>query len=431
MTQIIPAVRGGKSFMDSMLGGAAETLPAAVQQYFQQKKQAEETKKRNETVSRLAGMDLAGLPPEIQQAYVVEKLKQSGATEQQKADLYKALEIKKAEIDADMQKEQRQQALVSGAYNQQGNQPQQPQQAPQSSRLGTAGVNGEERPDMMGQAPQQGGAPRVDANGRPRFSSEQIALMATMNPAVAREMRASEDEAIKQEREDTTLKEKKKAALREETLPIKKEIVDRAQNARMGIENKEHLLELIEKGDINDPTYAALSESLPLNLGKRLLSPDTVEYKAGLIDEYKDLRQIFQGQTRIKEIELLEAKTADIYLTDAQKKAILNSRINALKVDLIREEAAIELEDEGKDYSLLQYRKAIEQKVKPKMAALFNRILDEQKAIIKDAENMKQTPLNYDDPEGRVVLEQILKEANGDKNKARQIAKKKGYTIGT
>jgi len=222
--------------------------------------------------------------------------------------------------------------------------------------------------------------------------------------------------------------EDKARALRQETLPIRKQLAEKALAASKGIQNKEQLIDLIDKGDINDPTFAALAESLPLNLGKRLLSKDTTEYKAGLVEEFGDLRNIFQGQTRIKEIELLENKIADIYLTDEQKKAVLRSRINALKADMIRAEAAEELENRP-DLGVLQFNSEVEKRAKPRLDALFNQILDEQKSILQNAENRKNVPLDPSDPEDRKIMEQIKKEAGGDKAKAKAIAKKKGYTV--
>ncbi len=217
--------------------------------------------------------------------------------------------------------------------------------------------------------------------------------------------------------------------LRKETFPARKEISDKAEASRAGIENKEHLLKLIDQGNLDDPTYAAFAQALPLDLGKRLLSPDTVQYKAGLIDEFTDLRNIFQGQTRVKEIELLEEKIADIYLTDEQKKTILKSRINALKADLIKEEAAAEIEKEMPNLGLLQFRREVDKRAKPKMEAIFNQILDEQNSVIKDAENRKKIPLDMNDPQDKQVAMQILQEVGGDKIKARELAKKKGYTL--
>jgi hypothetical protein len=222
--------------------------------------------------------------------------------------------------------------------------------------------------------------------------------------------------------------EARKNALRMETLPIRTELAKKAQAAEKGIQNKEELLSIIEKGDLNDPTFAALAESLPLNLGKRLLSNDTTEYKAGLVEEFGDLRNIFQGQTRIKEIDLLENKIADIYLTDDQKKSVLRSRINALRADIIRAEAAAELENRD-DLGVLQFNAEIDKKARPRLEALFDQILDEQKSIIQNAENRKNIPLDFNDPDDKKIAEAIIKETKGNRNEARKLAKKKGYTF--
>lgn len=218
--------------------------------------------------------------------------------------------------------------------------------------------------------------------------------------------------------------------LKKETLPLKQNIIARADASRESIRNKSHLLDLIDKGNLNDPTFAIFAESLPFNLGKRMLSDDTVEYKGGLVDEFSDLKNIFKGATRVKEVEIYENKLADIYLDDAQKKAILKSRINTAKIDLIREEAAQEVEEKYPNITALQFNKKIDEIAKPKIEALFNSIWGEQKAVLDQAEALKQIPLDYDDPQGRQILDQIMKEAGGDRSKARQIAKKKGYTVG-
>ena len=275
----------------------------------------------------------------------------------------------------------------------------------------------------------------------PKDVSRKINQILTQNPkASADELRIKMDEADippvysnpytenrrRSEEQAKKSEEDRIRALRQETLPFRKEIADKAFAAQAGIENKERLLDLIEKGDIDDPTFATLAEALPLNLGKRLLSNDTVEYKAGMIEEFGDLRNLFKGQTRIKEIELLEQKIADLYLTDDQKKAILKSRINALKADVIRAEVAQEIENES--LGVLQFQQELEKRSKPRLEALFNRILDEQKSIIQDAENKKKMALNPKDSEDFKLMQQILKEAGGDRNKALEIAKKKGYS---
>jgi hypothetical protein len=222
------------------------------------------------------------------------------------------------------------------------------------------------------------------------------------------------------------IEEGRRESLRKETLPIRQEYANKANAARKGIQNKEHLIDLVKTGNLDDPTIAALAEALPLKLGKRLLSNETVEYKSGLIDEFTDLRNIFQGQTRLKEIELLEDKVADLYLTDDQKIGILKSRINALKADIIRADAAAELEDRL-DLGILQFDQEVEKLAKPKLEKLFHDIIDEQKSIINAAERKKELPLDLNDPDDVKIIDAILQEANGNAKEAERIAKKKGY----
>lgn len=288
--------------------------------------------------------------------------------------------------------------------------------------------------------PSKPSKPSIGSEPVPKKVSSEINRILKENPtASSDELRIKMDEADipptysnpytenrrRTEEQGAKSSEDKTRALRQETLPVRTQLANKAMTAAQGIQNKEHLLNLIDKGDIDDPTFATLAESLPLKLGKRLLSNDTVEYKAGLVEEFGDLRNIFQGQTRVKEIELLEEKIADLYLNDEQKKSILKSRINALKADMIRAEAAIELED--KPLGILQFNQELEKKAKPKLDALFNQILDEQKSIIDNAEKRKQLPLDANDPEDQQVIDQILKEAGGDFKKAEKLALRKGY----
>ena len=227
-------------------------------------------------------------------------------------------------------------------------------------------------------------------------------------------------------------KSRKVDTLRKETMDIRKDYANKGKFAREGIQNKQNMLELIRSKKLDDPTVAAALSLIPGNFGMRFLSPETVQYKAALIDEFKDLRNIFQGQTRVKELDLLEEKVADIYLTDAQKEAVISSRMNALKSDIIKSEVAAELErelDEKGDFlGLAQFEEEVEKRAKPKLDALFDRILDEQKAVIQDAENRKKTPLDMNDPEDWEIFRQLFHEAGKDKQKARELGKQKGYT---
>lgn len=215
---------------------------------------------------------------------------------------------------------------------------------------------------------------------------------------------------------------------RAEVLPLKKEYADKAKIAKDSIRNKEELMDLIETGNLDDPTFAAIAEILPFNLGKRLLSPETVVYKSGLIEEFGDLKNIFKGATRVKEVEIFENKLADIYLNDAQKKAILKSRINSERVNIIKAEAAAQLEGRD-DLGYLAFQEEVEKIAKPKLDALFNQIIDEHGSVIKDAENRKKLQLDASLPDDFEIIKQLMQEADGNKDRAREIAKKKGYKL--
>ena len=66
MMPIIPAARGGGGFLDSLLGGAAQAAPAAIDAYFTNQKEQKQKAERDETVSRLIGQNARGLTPEMQ-----------------------------------------------------------------------------------------------------------------------------------------------------------------------------------------------------------------------------------------------------------------------------------------------------------------------------------------------------------------------------
>lgn len=260
------------------------------------------------------------------------------------------------------------------------------------------------------------------------YSQKQIEAAIATDPTRARLMQQTNENAQRHEEAENKAKAVKESSTLNETKDFRLNIANKAQAAQHGIQNKQRMLDIIRKGDVNDPTYAIVAQALPFHLGERLLSNDTVTYKAALVDEFTDLRNIFQGQTRIKEIDLLEQKIADLYLDDEQKEAIIKSRINALQSDVIIAEVAAELEKED-PRTILDFQRELQNRAKPKLDALFNRILDEQKFIVDQAEKRKQSdfPLDPNNPEDKNILMQIMQEAGGDKAKARQIAKKKGY----
>lgn len=277
-------------------------------------------------------------------------------------------------------------------------------------------------------AGQPGGVPGIPTGGKPislnDLSNEQLIALTGVKgysePAKALLKQRQEEE--KQTRADIRQS-------RQESADYKKELAFKADNARIGIENKKNLMEIIDRGNLDDPTYAAIAINLPYNLGERMLSDDTAEYRAATVEEFKDLRNIFKGQTRVAELEILEKKIADVYLTDSQKKAILKSRMKALEADVLNADAAAEIEAEFPNIGILAFQKKVAERQQEKKKALFGAVLDEQKAILSEAESRKGRKLDRRNPEDMEIAEQIIKEAGGSRAKARELAKDKGYVF--
>lgn len=261
------------------------------------------------------------------------------------------------------------------------------------------------------------------------ISDEDIVKAASIDPTLERALRAAKDTALKEKRhtEDTQLQKDEKR--RAETIPMKQKIAEDAQSAVQSIQNKEKQLEMVESGELNDPTFATVMDMLPGKLGRRFLSPKTVEYKASLVDEYKDLRAIFQGQTRVKEIELLEDKIADTYYTDDQKKAIIKARIAAADSAVIKAEVAAEIDQESPNLGILEFTKELNKRMKERLQTTSNQVIDMLKNVQNEADVMKSRPLDVGNPQDAQIMKQILEEAGGDVSKAYKLAAKKGYKV--
>lgn len=306
------------------------------------------------------------------------------------------------------------------------------------NRLAQYGLNGDPNAPLNQPTAVDGTSPYLSGTeGEPQSQPKQVPqsvfkrltkdqlITATGHPD--REVSEPAKAELKLRENDEKLIRADNRELRKETLPLKQELITRANLSRESIRNKSHLIDLIDTGNINDPTFAIFAESLPYNLGKRMLSNETVEYKGGLVDEFADLKNIFKGATRVKEVEIYENKLADLYLNDSQKKAILKSRINTAKIDLIREQAAQKVEEDFPNITALQFSRKVDEIAKPQIDALFNTIWDEQKAIFDQAESRKDIPLDFNDPEDKQIISQIYKEAGGNAKAAEKLAKKKGY----
>lgn len=353
------------------------------------------------------GFDVEGLSPDMQKAYITQKLKEDGDEKK-----------RTAKLDAWKQ-----------FYG---------EESPQKD-IGSQLNEGE--PEPLKEEPRQiqQEKPKPLEKGRKKWTDKQIALAQIDDPGQAKIMQSQNDITIREERAETTAQAKldkeerdklneKNENLRKEVLPFRQELAQRAESAQRAKESYEEQKSLIDSGKLDDPSYAAFLENLPFKIGQRFLSPETSEYKGALVQNFNILKNLFSGATRIKELEIVEDKIAGIYLTDEQKKGIIKSLQRAADLDLIRAEAALEIDKENKPMGIIEYQNELNKRAKEKQSLLFDRILDEQNAIIKDAENARKMPLNWANPEDKQVMMQIYKEADENFEEAKKIAKKKGYS---
>ena len=292
---------------------------------------------------------------------------------------------------------------------------------------------------LPGQAVPPEQAAKMDEieKNNPNFTSEQLRSEMDRQGIYPSYSKPRVEDRKKQEELNVKKTAKTQSDLSKEVGPLKQKIIERANAARESIANKENLMDLVDKGNLTDPTVAAFLDNLPFNMGKRFLSDDTIEYKGGLVDNFRDLKTIFNGPARVKEIEIMEQKIPDIYLSDSQKKQLLKSRIDVSKVDIAREEAAAEIEEEMPNVSALQFNLELEKRTKEKMDAIGKFVIGEQRAVIDAAERMKSLPLNINDPDQKQIIQQIVLEANPGADvtkltdaqikKSSELAKKKGY----
>jgi len=432
MVQILPAnPKKTRSFAD-IINGGMNAGADYIGKLSEQKKLEMQREVENAQIQKQFGIDLSGiLDPETRKQALVQSLQGKNMLALEQERQKKGMSpLDLARKEAAEQKTSYYKGQSSYLENILGNQmPEQKSQQPNAQQMPQ---NGEQQPPenmQQREAPEQNGA--IDFSKLPETKLKQLAAL-EKSPGVAGVIGTGAKNELDQRNKTLNKNDQKIAEFRKERMPYIKELISRADVAESSIANKNNLLELIETGNIDDPTYAALAESLPLNLGKRMLSPDTVTYKSGLIDDFGDLKNIFKGATRVKEIELYENKIPDLYLTDDQKKAILKSRINTLSLDIIKAKAAAEVEEEinkqDKPVGLIEFRKRVDEKSKEKMNALADKTIDDIGAVFKDSENRKKIPLNFNDPDDNQIIGQILKEANGDYKKAEKLAKEKGYT---
>lgn len=408
MVQILPAGRQKQTFAQKLNQGIGVGLEKG-QQLYEKHEEKQLFEKENKAIKDAYGIDLSGIKdPKTRQSIITEELKgkRKGKEREEQLDLLKQF------------------------YNKEN-----------TPSIGDQLGEGEpeQKPIPQENAPPEPKKPKPLEKGRKKWSDEEIAIAQVYNPGQAKIMQSQNDITIREEREEVKAKGKLEKEerniehervenLRKETLPFRQEIAQRAEAAQRAKESYEEQKALIDSGKLDDPSYAALLENLPFKIGQRFLSPETSEYKGALVQNFNILKNLFAGATRVKELDIVEDKIAGIYLTDTQKKAVIKSLQRAADLDIIKAEAALEIDQEKKPMGILEYQQELNKRTKQKQSALFDRVLDEQEAIIKDAENAKKMPLNWANPEHKEIMTQIYNEAGKNIKKAREMAQEKGYT---
>lgn len=186
---------------------------------------------------------------------------------------------------------------------------------------------------------------------------------------------------LKAYKEEKKFKEEQRKTGLKDTAKIRHEIATEGKAAHKSIESKERLIKLIEKGNLDNPLVVAVASFLPKGFRESLLSNDSLQYEAGLFDEFGVLKGMFPGSIRTAEINLLEPKLASLYKNDEAKKQILEAGINASKIAIIRYKKAAEIEREMPYLSVLEFENELEKRAKPEIDKLGNEILNRLQEI--------------------------------------------------
>jgi len=184
---------------------------------------------------------------------------------------------------------------------------------------------------------------------------------------------------VAKERAKSALKKTENA--KKETLPLRKEYADKAKYASQGIENKKYASSLLKKGDIDNPEKVYFASLLPGAIGNKLLSDDTHLYKAGLFEEFGVLKNMFPGQIRVKEIELLEDKLATLDKSHSAKQKILDIGAKKLERDLILAKTARKVEKKYPEASYLEFQQLVQEQSQPELDKLFDEIVNDYDKI--------------------------------------------------
>jgi len=220
----------------------------------------------------------------------------------------------------------------------------------------------------------------LQAAQNPRF----MAQMAKDHPQLYNALQKNLENSMAQEKfnlEKQKVQNQENRAQRGETLKIRTKYAEDSTAAEKAIRNKKAMLSLVKKGDLTNPILAGVADKLPKGMGQIFLSTDSQLYKSMLFDEFGVLKQMFPGQIRTKELELLEDKLADLYKNKEAKEAIIETSLKKMQAEVIRGEAAGWVEKNHPNASILEFQKLVEQKAIPELQKLYDEIETDYKGI--------------------------------------------------
>ena len=198
--QIIQGRPKNATAAQKLAGGIDKGLET-IQNHLQGKKEKDQFKKQQEAITALTGLDVS----DINNPKVLEKVVEGWYKNKTKEDLQK----KKLDY------------LNETFGNEDANNLSDEEKLQGPNELDEEGATLQKEPSRKG----------LDVAN---ISPEKLAKTASVDPNIARSLQHSQDIAIREKREGIKAKQEKTENLRKETLPIRMEISNRAEQARRG-----------------------------------------------------------------------------------------------------------------------------------------------------------------------------------------------------
>lgn len=184
----------------------------------------------------------------------------------------------------------------------------------------------------------------------------------------------------------------------------KKETADRRKGIASSLQSANELdrtfktmLERNKKGELGAPVRNRIADLLGM---PGLLTTDAQAYNALMFDMFKDLRNTFQGQTRVKEIELLEAKLPTLLNTKEGRKSIIDARLKMNEIRRIEAQEAARIQNEFGYVDIGTLEALLQERVSEKAGNDIDGIFDRLDAI---ANKGKELPF----PRGKGAEEKV------------------------